>query len=233
MRSSATGMQGQGSRVTTLMRPARVLIMFFQNKWAFAGRGGGVASMGVPGNHGNPVTPLSGHGVSSPRRRGYLRVRKREAREGHNARSSTSPLAFDYPNSSSVPREFLENLHDSRRAGGTPIKINNSRASGSIKVIRACCFSPLLPSSPPRPPAQSSTKVEQHVTSHHHSNCYLRRSVNEANNYWGKLLCMKCCSDAAQTFMQLFPSQPTYKFLCVFLFYVFLCILCILCIFLF
>lgn len=65
---------------------ARVLIMFFQNKWAFrwVRRWRWRCFHGVPGNHGNPVTPLSGHGVSLPRRWGYLRTGD-ERREGHNA----------------------------------------------------------------------------------------------------------------------------------------------------
>lgn len=67
---------------------ARVLIMFFQNKWAFrwVRRRRWRCFHGVPGNHGNPVTPLSGHGVSLPRRWGYLRAGTGdERREGHNA----------------------------------------------------------------------------------------------------------------------------------------------------
>lgn len=45
---------------------ARVLIMFFQNKWAFRWARRWRRFHGVPRNHGNPVTPLSGHGGFSP-----------------------------------------------------------------------------------------------------------------------------------------------------------------------
>jgi len=72
--------------------------MFFQNKWAFRWARRWRWFHGVPRNHGNPVTPLSGHGVSLPGTEGISgRSRRRE-------KAVTPPLPslaslFDYPNS--------------------------------------------------------------------------------------------------------------------------------------
>lgn len=108
---------------------ARVLIMFFQNKWAFRWARRWRRFHGVPRNHGNPVTPLSGYGVSLPGRGGYLR-QEQETREGRNA-AVTLPRPFDYPcsflssvrsSSSGRPRRGRKGEEE-----GNPIKINNSR----------------------------------------------------------------------------------------------------------
>jgi len=76
-------------------RAARVLIMFFQDKWAFRWARRWRRFHGVPRNHGNPVTPLSGHEVSPPRRAEGISG----AGDAGDACNVAAALAFGYPNS--------------------------------------------------------------------------------------------------------------------------------------
>lgn len=84
---------------------ARVLIMFFQNKWAFRWARRWRRFHGVPRNHGNPVTPLSGHGVSLPGAEG---ISGRSRRREKAVTLPSSSLARSTIRTCSSPRPLLK-----------------------------------------------------------------------------------------------------------------------------